>query len=94
MKGNFMILKEVKGNWVINWIPPFGKMQTLLLEKLLIQLFSFVVIKFFCIVTTLLKILSTSSHYSQHSFILDFSFLTLYCKNVSIFIFLIVLLFQ
>ena len=92
--GNFMILREVKRSWVINWIPPFGKIQTLLLEKLLIQLFSFAVIKFFCIVTTLVKTLSTSGHYSQHSFIQDFSFFTLYCKNVSIFIFLIVLLFS
>ena len=92
--GNFMILREMKRSWVINWIPPFGKIQTLLLEKLFIQLFSFVVIKFFCIVTTLVKTLSTSGHYSQYSFIQDLSFFTLYCKNLSIFIFPIVLLFS
>ena len=42
----------VKGQ-KMTWIPPFGKKQLLHVEKLLIQLFLFVVIKYFCILITL-----------------------------------------
>ena len=51
--GQFTILRQVGGWWVINRIASLGKMHTLPLEKLLIQLFSFVGINSFCIAITL-----------------------------------------